>query len=754
MVITLSEAEALLGDVAVACGFVTPERLRECVDLVEIALPYGVPVSLLDLLRDKGYLTAPQAETVERAAGLLVARKEDRLYGAIAVKHGLVTQAQVDAGLAEQQRRCAGDGPVVRLSELLQEGGLIDARHDLALWSAVEKARREGPPPRVVRRERAQADPSRGGPFVAPPPPVQEPLPPAPAEGTGRFASIGAAVADTPDPLPRQAWEADGGATRAAADDRQALKVLEERAEACRLKGDREGAIASYARVLQEEPDHLVALRRISVLCVDTQNWVQAARHLTSLIRRDAGDLAAHMMLGDAHVRMGQPKQALAVYRAARRIAPAHRELAYRLCELLEGERDHAGVVEALEDLLRFHPDDPDVNRRYRGAKWNSQARRMAELTAALARNTEDPETHLELAGILFERSERPEALAELSEATRCGASSTRMLSILERAVHQDLAWAEGVAALRDAYLRAHVPDRAVSLLESRARDVGGPGAEVELVELLVATGEVDSALERMRALLVRPDAPQDALIAIAGGILDKDRMHARAHRFLSQVYGRRGDFARAAHHLKSYLYVEKKDVEALGELAATLERLNDSPGAAVAWRSYVVERPKDARAWRVLGRILLDIGQVERAREAARKAALLAPSEAASLELLRSVEERVLDVEIERHVAQLKVDPNKTQVRLTLAECYRRRGKMDEARRELERAARDADFTLASRATRLLVEQAAHEPAGVPLLERLRRMEELRGHLRLVTGERPPARSDGAEGATATPPA
>jgi len=624
-------AESLYGEVAVAYGFVTPERLRECDG------PPGDPQaggSLVGRLQQKGLLSPVQVQIVTRDAAFLAALKEDRAYARDAVQRGLVDQVHVDACLAEQRTRFfSGDGRLLRLAQILRERGWLDGSEDLDL-EPIRKPARDG--------------------------------------DASLEAYVSPAAGRAPSASPQMTGQDD-----------------------------------------------------------DTSR-------LNETVRRNPCDLQAYIRLADAHLRLGCPQDAIAVYRAARRFAPAHRELAFRLCELLDGQRDVRGSAEVLEDLSQRHVGDLEIERRLRAARSGGLGRRIAELNAALARHPASAELRLELANCLLERGDRAAALVEFQASAREGATSTRILPLLEGAVYADLTWANGVAALRDAYLRAHAPNRAVRLLEERAAATGSTVRdELDLVELYLALGRTPRAVARMQALLPRPDAPREEFIAIAREIIRKEPSRADAHRFLADAFARKGDPARVAHHLKAYLYFEPRDVAALRELAGTLERLQDGAGAAVAWRAVLREAPTDARAWRSLGAICLAEGHIDQAREAAGHAVSLAPKDPASADLARSVGGRVLDGEIDRLVLAIQADPRQSHLRLTLADVYRRRGRMEDARRELDLAAVDAEFCLAASATRLLVDQARHEPSGVPLLQRLDRIDELRKHLRRVTGDR-----------------
>ena len=484
-----------------------------------------------------------------------------------------------------------------------------------------------------------------------------------------------------------------------------------------RREGRAYQAMKFYSRLLKVDPRNVEVLRTLGKLYVDEEMWDLAATHLMQVIERDAGDLASHLMLADAYVRRGETDRAVAVYRQARKVAPDHWELALRLCGLMEGMEDHDGIVEILQEVHKFHPTsklalpgDPDISQRLANARTTRMARRVEGLRAALAHDPgncqlrlAEPACWFELASCILERGERELALAEFRQSNPAGAMVTRIVPILEKAVDADLTWQDGVFFLRDLYLQAQAPGRAIHLLEAytEARK-DHLQAELELVDLYVATGQVDRALERMRRVVTRADAPIGALIVSCERILEKEPLRASMHRFLSDLYGRKGDLAKVAEHLKAYLNVERKDVAGLKELASTMEHLGDLGSATVAYREYLEQSPNDVDSWRALGRLYLGQNHLESAREALRQSLSLIPGDAEAAALARTVEERILDREIEQHLISLKSDPRQTRMRMALAEAYRRRGRLPDAIEQFNLAAEDNDFALAARVTLL----------------------------------------------------
>ncbi|MBI4577073.1 MAG: anti-sigma factor antagonist [Planctomycetes bacterium] len=67
------------------------------------------------------------------------ARREDVLFGRIAVKNGLATQEQVEQGLAEQERAHREGAAILRLGEILVQRGLMTPSQSHAVSRASER---------------------------------------------------------------------------------------------------------------------------------------------------------------------------------------------------------------------------------------------------------------------------------------------------------------------------------------------------------------------------------------------------------------------------------------------------------------------------------------------------------------------------------------------------------------------------------------------------------------------------------------
>ena len=115
----------------------------------------------------------------------------------------------------------------------------------------------------------------------------------------------------------------------------------------------REAEIAEAKRLLGEmtekAPDYLPAWRRLAEIAVAERRYDDATKALNVVLKRNAGDLDAHLLMGRVYLARSQTNQAIqefrAVLKAEPRFAPAHYQLG--LAQLQAG------------DVQQFDRDEP-----------------------------------------------------------------------------------------------------------------------------------------------------------------------------------------------------------------------------------------------------------------------------------------------------------------------------------------------------------------------------------------------------------
>lgn len=116
----------LLGKLAVAFGFVTPDALEECVRHQKEWPDGEQPPLLGTLLLDKGYIERDelrdliefQKEKLSSADTRRIQRENDRMFGYLAIQLGLVSTDEI-RGAVEEQIQMAKRGLRFRLGEIL-----------------------------------------------------------------------------------------------------------------------------------------------------------------------------------------------------------------------------------------------------------------------------------------------------------------------------------------------------------------------------------------------------------------------------------------------------------------------------------------------------------------------------------------------------------------------------------------------------------------------------------------------------------
>jgi len=123
--------EILLGKLALAHGFISRERLEICIkDQETAAEPLGA------ILVRRGFITAGDLQTLlaeqernlQKRHDTSLQRKQDSLFGRLAVTLGFVKQSDANASIREQAQ-LEGSGVRVRLGKLMVQRGLLTVEH-------------------------------------------------------------------------------------------------------------------------------------------------------------------------------------------------------------------------------------------------------------------------------------------------------------------------------------------------------------------------------------------------------------------------------------------------------------------------------------------------------------------------------------------------------------------------------------------------------------------------------------------------
>jgi tetratricopeptide (TPR) repeat protein len=316
----------------------------------------------------------------------------------------------------------------------------------------------------------------------------------------------------------------------AAAQFREALRlrpgiamVHNNLGNALRLAGDRTGATAQFQSALAIDPGLAEAHTNLGQLLLELHQLPEAARHCREAVRLRPNFPEAHNNLGNVLRELGQLVQAKACYAEALRLNP-HLAMTYN------------NIGQAVQEDGKLED----------AATWYHKALQLDPKSAR---------THCNLASTLHEQEKHAEAIAEYQTALGLDPAYAEAHHGLGTVVHDDGNFEEAAAHFREALrLKPDLVSAYASLgtvleelgefeaalacfRQALAHDPRCAGAYSQLATTLRAklTDSDRTAMEQLLADTELPAAKQLAL-----------------HFGLAQVCDARGDFTRAAEHLRA----------------------------------------------------------------------------------------------------------------------------------------------------------------------------------------------------------
>ena len=409
-------------------------------------------------------------------------------------------------------------------------------------------------------------------------------------------------------------------------------------------------AAATWERYVEAEGDTPAALLRLEALY---RRLGDGHRALAALTRAaDASDdFALRYRLGVALRDAARPADAEAAFERVLAQAPAHREAALALAELLEAR----GEVERAAALRRGSP-----------LTGESSEERLRRAAALHAEADEDPEAAREaralLEALVAEASPAPEALRLLGDLLYREGAYADAARHLDRALAADPrhldAWTQAVSA----HLRAGEPEVAARTADEARVLFPGQLALLKVAGYAYLKGErFDDAVatfdEALRVLA--DDRPDDTA--------------ARSHllTLVALAHYEREDFAASDVAYAEALGANPDNALALNNFAYSLAergaRLDDALGMA---RRAVAAEPGSAPFLDTLGWVLFRLGRYAEAADALRQAVAADDSYALLFEHLGEAEAALGNAAAARAAWQraLDLDPENARLRDRLA--------------------------------------------------------------------------------------
>lgn len=440
------------------------------------------------------------------------------------------------------------------------------------------------------------------------------------------------------------------------------------------LSGDHDGAVAALDRAME----HLYRMPERLEYMVKANYYAlrgDAERALSVLeMGREVypDDATAHQMVGQYNAQLGRFDAAIAAYRRVLEIDPSKTGLLRAIGDLHRHKGEYGAALEWYERYAAVQPDNPAALRAlgdlYRLQGRHAQAR--ASYERALTLEPGDPAPHLSLARLARDVGELDRALWHLNAALEAAGTPTQRFQVEQARSTYYAGLGQPLRAITHGQAALSEADRALPPL----------GAMVQRLSLLdeyVIAGRTAEA-ERIHAdLTARLPGPIQGLAR-----LGRLRMELAREKPRPDSLERAADALERVAREQSWEFMKG---EIAGARARAAEERGDCRRAVELYRAQLQAEPTNQAPWVDIARCHRRSGQPELALEAARRRLSVRPADAEAL----------------------------TELALALLDLDRR----DEARRQLERAARIWDEAEPSfhpaRRTREALASATGAPTG-----------------------------------------
>jgi tetratricopeptide (TPR) repeat protein/tRNA A-37 threonylcarbamoyl transferase component Bud32 len=438
-----------------------------------------------------------------------------------------------------------------------------------------------------------------------------------------------------------------GAAARAAAAEpdaarrRQALEKLARGADVTRLPAGALTRLARRLRGAQAGPAADALLRRAQAahpgdfwvnqdlgLALLNERSTDAVRYLTAAVALRPDSPGAHLNLGYALERRGEPTEAAAEYRRAldldAKYSAAHNNLGNVLLRL--GKADEG--LAAYRRALALSPRDPmsQANIGHALLEQGKAEEAAAAQRRALEFDRRYVPAHVGLGNALAELGQMDKALAAYRQALSLDPSSAdahygygralvaggqveRGLAEIRRGIELEPNEPLGYLNLGQALqAQGKAAEAAAAFRRALAVDPKNFAAHNNLGIVLGRQGQLAEALAEIRQALAL--APNDA----------------RAHNNLGILLGQQGKLAEAEAAYHRSIALDPRPAPSHVNLGNVLKKQGKLAGAAAAYRAALDRNAKDVLTRLSLGEVLLDLGRVPEAAAELRRVLELDP--------------------------------------------------------------------------------------------------------------------------------
>ena len=236
-------------------------------------------------------------------------------------------------------------------------------------------------------------------------------------------------------------------------------------------RGNAAAAEQRYRAVLEQNPDHSGALRRLSVLCLERNDFEEAVRLLRHWIAREPDAAGAHANLGIALNGLNRPVEAVPYFEKALELEPTRAEAQYNLGRAHQRLGRRTQARECFERAIALRPDYAEAHNMLAVVLSPTDPERaLACFRDAIATRPDYADAHNNLGILLHELGRHEEAVAAYRQALalkpdHADACNNLGLSLRDLNRHEEaLAYFELAQAIKPDHLDAHVNEALVRL--------------------------------------------------------------------------------------------------------------------------------------------------------------------------------------------------------------------------------------------------------------------------------------------------
>ena len=246
-----------------------------------------------------------------------------------------------------------------------------------------------------------------------------------------------AASSPSAGPLARQlliaAYAAQGRPEAAEADLKAAAAKASDLSSALDLGnfylkiGRPKEAVETFNGITRIRPDAEERFVGLALAYAALRNKTEAVAAANRVVKDQNNSVGSQAFLGSIHERLGQPKEAEAIYRSLLGKNPANLEAGRALAALKARDKRYAEAIRVLEDLSKAHPRSPAPVFDLAGVylQFGKQGQAITAYREALARGGDDPVVLNNLAYLLGkDAGTRAEALRYAERAHRMAPGS------------------------------------------------------------------------------------------------------------------------------------------------------------------------------------------------------------------------------------------------------------------------------------------------------------------------------------------